>query len=140
MRGHPKKSSEYFQGGGGMYRRFLNWLEDVCTVFSDVTLVNSEFTKEVFLGAFNHWQNERGGATDDDNNRHDTNTFLRSKIPKILYPPIDLASFVKPLQPSEKLKLFQKEMTIVSMNRFERKKNVGLAIAAFKEVIESGAV
>eukprot|EP00518_Triparma_eleuthera_P022934 CAMPEP_0197555284 /NCGR_PEP_ID=MMETSP1320-20131121/13021_1 /TAXON_ID=91990 /ORGANISM="Bolidomonas sp., Strain RCC2347" /LENGTH=42 /DNA_ID= /DNA_START= /DNA_END= /DNA_ORIENTATION= len=30
----------------------LNWLEEACTGWADVVGVNSEFTREVFEGAF----------------------------------------------------------------------------------------
>ena len=164
----------------GKYRQFLNWLEDQTTVFCDITLVNSEFTKSVFLSAFGHWKREEIEEVDEDGNVLDPDReveevdltlagavmdklfddgmtqlesealhqawiqkrdkHLRSKIPEVLYPPIDVDSFAKPLAEKEKLASFRKGMTIVSMNRFERKKNVGLAIETFKEVMESSRI
>lgn len=35
-----------------LYRMPLNWLEEACTGWADVVGVNSEFTREVFEGAF----------------------------------------------------------------------------------------
>ncbi|TMW56395.1 hypothetical protein Poli38472_006405 [Pythium oligandrum] len=87
-----------------LYRLPLDTLEEVTTVCSDVIVVNSKFTRSVFEQAFPRVGRRELG---------------------ILYPPVDVSVFeqyvpTKPRDPN----LF------VSLNRFERKKNVALAIHA----------
>ena len=145
-----------------VYRRFLDYLEDSATPFADLTLVNSLFTKGVFLEAFNHhrppvdegendgniWSNDNYDNDPSDPDFHPNSEGIKlhqqflekskihnaSKIPDVLYPPIDLNSFTPPTK--NKSFELEGEIVIVSMNRFEVKKNVSLAIYALKEVVE----
>lgn len=89
------------------YRMPLDWLEEKTTACADMILVNSYFTQNVFK-----------------------NTFKSIKVlPKVLYPSINTAFFdntetmnLKNLINIESCKF------ILSVNRFERKKNLQLAI------------
>lgn len=87
-----------------LYRAPLDLLEEVTTGMADTIAVNSKFTAQVFLQAFSRLK----GHT----------------APVVLYPPINLESFVTRGSDSG---LFG---PIVSLNRFERKKNVLLAVEA----------
>ena len=83
-----------------LYRAPLDWCEETCTGLADVVLVNSRFTAGVFRRAF-----PRLGAT----------------APEVLYPPLSLAEVAEAPRDAALL---------LSINRFERKKNLGLAVEA----------
>ncbi|RKP18733.1 asparagine-linked glycosylation 2, alpha-1,3-mannosyltransferase-like protein, partial [Rozella allomycis CSF55] len=73
-------------------------------------LVNSKFTLDVFKKTFTRIKKE----------------------PFILYPSIDIQSY-----PShEECKIFKNRKVILSINRFERKKNISLAIGSFSMIDE----
>jgi glycosyltransferase involved in cell wall biosynthesis len=84
-----------------LYRAPLDWLEETTTGWANCTVVNSRFTASVFDRAF-----------------------PRLRAPSVMYPVADFASFTSPDWTSKGKGPF------VSLNRFERKKNVGLAIRA----------
>jgi len=89
------------------YRLPLNYLEEITTGAADRIFVNSKFTSEVF-----------------------GRTFRRiSQKPIVLYPTVNASSLVR----SKKLarNFSEKKFMILSLNRFERKKNIGLALEAF---------
>jgi len=85
-----------------LYRYPFNFLEEQTTASAHVILANSEFTKGIFKETF---------------------TSLKV-VPKVLYPCVDIAKELK----SDKLST---GLRILSINRFERKKNIKLAIDAF---------
>ncbi|CAH9080359.1 unnamed protein product [Cuscuta europaea] len=88
-----------------IYRKPIDFLEEMTTGMADMILVNSKFTGSTFANTFRHL-NERGVR------------------PAVLYPAVNLDQFEKP---SEDTKL----LNFLSINRFERKKNIELAISAF---------
>ena len=96
-----------------MYRFFLDRFEEITTASCDELLVNSEFTKSVVLKTFPI-------LNDLD--------YLK---PKVVYPAIDTTQF-------KKVKLFnfekQKRITFLSINRYERKKEIDMAIKALKKL------
>lgn len=95
------------------YRAPLNWIEEKTTGQADKILVNSKFTQTVFKNTFKS---------------------LR-KVPDVLYPSIntDLLDGTDPDPLSSVLPVDFPEDAFVflSINRYERKKDLGLALAAF---------
>jgi len=91
-----------------LYRLPLDWLEQFSTGLADIVLVNSDFTKGVFRSTF---------------------TRLGSVEPAVLYPSLATDIFQeegeKPAELGE-----EDEVRFLSLNRYERKKNIGLAIRA----------
>jgi len=93
------------------YRWPFDWIESWSTGCSDGIVVNSNFTKTIFADAFPR---------------------LKHRRPGVIYPCVDTeavedeADHDKPLWKGKKV--------ILSINRFERKKDVGLAIRAFARI------
>uniref|UniRef100_A0A1B6MAW0 Alpha-1,3/1,6-mannosyltransferase ALG2 n=1 Tax=Graphocephala atropunctata TaxID=36148 RepID=A0A1B6MAW0_9HEMI len=99
-----------------LYRAPLNWLEEKTTASADVILVNSKFTRSVFKNTFRSIQ----------------------KIPEILYPSINTEFFNRNCSSSLKEVLqddFESNRFIfLSINRYERKKNISLGITALSSL------
>jgi alpha-1,3/alpha-1,6-mannosyltransferase len=94
-----------------LYRGPFDFIESWSTGCSDGIVVNSKFTKGVFGDVFPN---------------------LRSREPKVIYPCVDTAPTREhddDLSGSEKL--WKDKKVLLSINRFERKKDVGLAIKAY---------
>jgi alpha-1,3/alpha-1,6-mannosyltransferase len=90
-----------------LYRGPFDWLESWSTGCSDTIVVNSNFTKSVFAEAF---------------------PGLKHRSPGVVYPCVDttdsdVVDEIKPLWPGKKV--------LLSINRFEKKKDVALAIKAY---------
>ena len=91
-------------------------------------VVNSNFTRGVFQEHF---------PLIAENEKLDKKrSFLTQHLPDILYPPINLKTFEKSpsfssLTINELLGGGSHETIITSLNRYERKKNIPLAIKAF---------
>lgn len=93
-----------------VYRIPLDWLEEVSTGMADVILVNSKFTGGVFRQTFKT---------------------LAHRSPEVLYPSLNTDQFDKFSSEEEKPDGKQKrgsKFTFLSINRYERKKNLKLAI------------
>lgn len=103
-----------------MYRLPLDYLESWATAMADVVLVNSEFTKSVVLKVWN--------------------TFEASNI-HVLYPCINVQRMEEQIQRAEASEDPQPSQgnrkIILSINRFERKKNINLAILAYARLPEN---
>jgi len=100
----------------GIYRYPLDWLEQFSTGLADIIFVNSGFTKQIFFKTFKRLSKVR---------------------PRILYPSLntnyfDITVGTKPSELQAKSKGF-----FLSINRYERKKNVGLALHAYAELSEA---
>lgn len=99
-----------------LYRVPVDWVEEQTTSRADRIVVNSHFTASIFKKAF---------------------PAIR-QTPEVLYPPINLAAYdlPRPLSPSSPWAVYQTKprKIVLSFNRFERKKNLGLAIRAFAEL------
>lgn len=96
------------------YRLVLDTFEEITTGCANLIVVNSNYTKEVFRNSFK----------------------LLSKIgiaPNVLYPALDTSSFDNIKDIDEFLKKINKPF-FLSLNRYERKKNIGLAIQAYAEL------
>eukprot|EP00252_Welwitschia_mirabilis_P011301 TRINITY_DN25428_c0_g1_i1.p1 TRINITY_DN25428_c0_g1~~TRINITY_DN25428_c0_g1_i1.p1 ORF type:complete len:416 (-),score=81.60 TRINITY_DN25428_c0_g1_i1:105-1352(-) len=86
-----------------IYRKPIDTLEEKTTGMADLILVNSKFTKSVFGGTFK-------------------SLHKKGLSPRVVYPAVDVNQFKKHTTYLPKF---------LSINRFERKKNIELAIAAF---------
>ncbi|GHJ88477.1 hypothetical protein NliqN6_4879 [Naganishia liquefaciens] len=102
--------------GPGLIKRLYRWpfdkLEEITTGEADVVLANSKFTSRIYHRAF---------------------PSLR-EIPKVVYPCINLASYSGSSEDfrGEDVDLVKSDRpTLLSLNRFEGKKNVALAVEAF---------
>nr|GME16062.1 alpha-1,3/1,6-mannosyltransferase ALG2 [Ipomoea batatas] len=87
-----------------MYRKPIDFIEEMTTGMADLILVNSKFTASTFAKTFKHL-NSRGVR------------------PAVLYPTVNVDQFSKPNATAK--------LNFLSINRFERKKNIELAISAF---------
>jgi alpha-1,3/alpha-1,6-mannosyltransferase len=90
----------------------LDWLEEITTGMADRVLVNSRFTAAIFRQTFPH---------------------LHAVTPIVLYPGVDCARYERlhvERRCAKNLPVDTRPITILSINRYERKKNLGLAIAA----------
>lgn len=111
-----------------LYRAPLNYFEEVTTGSADAVLVNSKFTRRIFKSTFRSL----------------------SLMPSVLYPSLNTDLFDHHQQPQplpsspshttnddetsmDDLVQFQPEQVVfLSINRYERKKNLPLALHAFK--------
>jgi alpha-1,3/alpha-1,6-mannosyltransferase len=95
-------------------------LEEKTTGMADVVLVNSKFTSNIF---------------------HDTFKSLGSISPGVLYPSLNFSSFDRDVSNEPPLSLFNQDdappVVFLSINRYERKKNLSLAVTAFENVLGS---
>ncbi|RUS71770.1 hypothetical protein EGW08_020464 [Elysia chlorotica] len=99
-----------------MYRAPIDFIEETTTGMADCILVNSKFTASVF---------------------HETFTRLRQIEPEVLYPIPDFSAFDLPVDaPDASLMPLGVKTTFLSINRYERKKNIPLAIKAFGKLME----
>ncbi|XP_074590809.1 alpha-1,3/1,6-mannosyltransferase ALG2 [Curcuma longa] len=86
-----------------LYRRPIDMIEEATTGMADLVLVNSKFTASVFAKTF-HRLHSRG------------------ILPAVLYPAVNVRQFDGPCTYT---------LNFLSVNRFEKKKNLELAISAF---------
>ncbi|XP_016470200.1 uncharacterized protein LOC107792493 isoform X2 [Nicotiana tabacum] len=86
-----------------IYRKPIDFIEEITTGMADLILVNSRFTASTFAETFK-------------------NLDARGIKPAILYPAVNVDQFEKPND---------SKLNFLSINRFERKKNIELAISAF---------
>ncbi|KAK8968962.1 hypothetical protein KSP40_PGU016165 [Platanthera guangdongensis] len=93
-----------------MYRKPIDLLEEKTTGMADLILVNSRFTKSTFASTF------RG-------------LHLRGVEPAVLYPAVNVKQFGQHCS---------YKPNFLSINRFERKKNLQLAISSFALLSSSG--
>ncbi|ORZ16984.1 alpha-1,3/1,6-mannosyltransferase ALG2 [Absidia repens] len=103
-----------------IYRSVFDKLEDLSTGLSDTIVVNSGFTGGMFRQSFP--------------------SIL--KKPRVLYPPINFAAYDRSVDLSDpRVQLLESpKKTLLSINRFERKKNVELALRAFAELKNSNMI
>lgn len=108
-----------------IYRTVLDYLEAHTTAKADTVFVNSIFTKDTFFDTFPH--------------------LVGSADLKVLYPPVDLTEAKKArANKSVKRSDFSEIAELgsapffMSLNRYERKKNIGLAIRAFSDFLAAG--
>ncbi|KAF1846777.1 glycosyltransferase family 4 protein [Cucurbitaria berberidis CBS 394.84] len=90
-----------------LYRSPFDWLESWSTGCSDTIVVNSNFTKRVFGEAF---------------------PALKHRQPGVVYPCVDtnVKDSVEEITP-----LWKNKKVLLSINRFEKKKDIALAVKAY---------
>ncbi|KAH9996682.1 mannosyltransferase [Russula compacta] len=104
------------------YRLPMDWLEEVTTRNADIILANSSFTSGVFKAYFPSIPGE----------------------PRVVHPGINLLSYESTGNSGEPdiIMVSSDRPTFLSLNRFEKKKNVALAIDAFalfkREFVKAG--
>ncbi|KAG2322822.1 hypothetical protein Bca52824_016035 [Brassica carinata] len=86
-----------------MYRKPIDFLEEQTTGMADMILVNSKFTASTFAKTFKRLHS-------------------RGSRPAVLYPAVNIDQFNEP---------HTYKLNFLSINRFERKKNIDLAVSAF---------
>ncbi|EGG09830.1 family 4 glycosyltransferase [Melampsora larici-populina 98AG31] len=92
-----------------IYRIPLDWIEEYTTGEADKILVNSQFTAKVFQDTFKSL----------------------NRIPRCVYPGVDVELYARPTDHILKKPLHSARPTILSINRFEDKKDLGLILEAF---------
>ncbi|XP_048795734.1 alpha-1,3/1,6-mannosyltransferase ALG2 isoform X2 [Lagopus muta] len=97
-----------------LYRMPLDWLEEYTTGMADCIVVNSKFTASVFKETFKS---------------------LSHINPDVLYPSLNTSSF-ETVVPVDIVDLIPKKskFLFLSINRYERKKNLALALEALHEL------
>ncbi|KAH8100331.1 alpha-1,3-mannosyltransferase ALG2 [Cristinia sonorae] len=112
------------QRSGGLLKRLyrlpMDLLEEITTAQADVILANSKFTARVFKTHF---------------------TSIRV-TPRVVYPGINLAAYeATAIDPSDPdvVQVLSDRPTLLSLNRFEKKKNAALAIDAFAKLRTSSS-
>lgn len=102
----------------GWYRNVMDSVEEWSMSYADLCCVNSNFTKVEVLNAFP--QLAKHHNDNDDSSM------------QVLYPAIDLSKFIPPdFESKAELVLNKRTAPIVSLNRFERKKNIGELLLAY---------
>lgn len=102
-----------------IYRFFFDLIEEVSTSYADQVVVNSEFTRSVVYKTFKS---------------------LRNKTLDVLYPCVstDETTFEPTTESIKKLEnIVGTNSYFLSINRYERKKNIELAIKAFAKYIKN---
>lgn len=97
-----------------LYRAPLNWLEELTTARADKVLVNSKYTARVYKDAFQKIKD----------------------IPDICYPSINTEFFKSavPKALKEILPIGADKFVFLSINRYEKKKNLKLALLALEQL------
>ncbi|CDY10560.1 BnaC03g70540D [Brassica napus] len=86
-----------------MYWKPIDFLEEQTTGMADMILVNSNFTASTFAKTFKRLH-------------------ARGSRPAVLYPAVNVDQFIEP---------HAYKLNFLSINRFEKKKNIDLAVSAF---------
>ncbi|KAF9427616.1 Alpha-1,3-mannosyltransferase-like protein [Podila epigama] len=94
-----------------LYRIPVDFIEELTTGMADSIVVNSKFTAEIFKQSFK----------------------LIHHVPEVLYPSIQFEKFDRKVDPSlAEIEIIKSDkVTFLSINRYERKKDIRLAIQAF---------
>lgn len=93
-----------------LYRIPIDFLEEFTTGLADCILVNSSFTASVFAQSFPR---------------------LKNRTCHTLYPPVNVDAIRKATMTSSNTQIADDTILFCSLNRFELKKNIGLAIQAY---------
>ena len=109
-----------------IYRFFLDFIEEVTTGMAKSIVVNSKFTQNVFLRSF------------------PLIARYRAYRPEVVYPSIDERGFLNTVGFKETIegllgKTIERDTVILtSLNRYERKKNIPLALESFAFYVKNG--
>ena len=102
------------------YRKIIDWFEAITTANCDELLVNSKYTKSVVLKTF---------------------PFLKKMAflePKVVYPAIDTNQYqlIEEYHKKNNYKIINKRITFLSINRYERKKQIDLTIRSLDKLFK----
>ncbi|KAF7295170.1 hypothetical protein MIND_01055800 [Mycena indigotica] len=97
-----------------IYRYPMDWFEEVTTRQADVILSNSKFTARVFKSYF---------------------TSIK-QTPTTVYPGINISAYEQEFDTSKPdiAAIVSDQLTLLSLNRFEKKKNIALAVESFAQL------
>jgi alpha-1,3/alpha-1,6-mannosyltransferase len=98
-----------------LYRLPIDFIEEITTKMADMVVVNSNFTSSVYSTSFSYIQD----------------------VPKVLYPGINTLEYGQ--QYSSDM-IDNDRVILLSINRFERKKNIGLAIESIKNITQKSVL
>ncbi|KAF9926922.1 Alpha-1,3-mannosyltransferase-like protein [Modicella reniformis] len=104
-----------------IYRLPVDLIEEITTGIADTIVVNSNFTAKIFKESFK----------------------LLKQIPEVLYPSIQFEKFDRTVDhtlPEIQALTAMDKITFLSINRYERKKDIGLAIHAFARLLKDGYI
>ncbi|KAF9494107.1 glycosyltransferase family 4 protein [Pleurotus eryngii] len=97
-----------------LYRVPMDWVEELTTRQADIILANSKFTSRIFR------------------------TYFKSipRAPRVVYPGINISAYGTSVDLSDPdiVQVLSCRPTLLSLNRFEKKKNSALALAAFAQM------
>ena len=113
----------------------MDLMEEITTSFAQTIVVNSEYTQHIFLKSFpiiaaNSKKEENDGW------------LFKKHNPEVLYPAINLKVFDKSAKFKDTIddllsrKTSAKTQILTSLNRYERKKNINLAIKGFADFMQ----
>ena len=118
------------------YRYFLDYAEEITTGMAHTIVVNSNFTRKIFSDNFPI-------ISAPEKKEETKGCCINTHCPKILYPPINLKVFQRTPGFSQTIQdlldrpnITDKTTILTSLNRYERKKNIGLAIGAFNQYLK----
>ena len=111
------------------YRYLIDWLEQWSTGFADVLLVNSQFTERVFRNTFKALKNVPMQVVYPACNFDSIDRLWKQMEDQPLHISDSDEDFFK------NLKSVENQTVFVSLNRYERKKNIQLALHALHELI-----
>ncbi|TCD63974.1 Alpha-1,3-mannosyltransferase-like protein [Steccherinum ochraceum] len=110
------------QRSGGLLKRLyrlpMDFLEEITTAQADIILANSNFTARVFKTHFSSIH----------------------VVPKVVHPGINLKAYeaaVGDPKDPDVLQVISDRPTLLSLNRYEKKKNIALAIESFAKLRQS---
>ena len=115
------------------YRLFIDWLELVSTGMSDVILVNSTFTKNVFRDTFPSLESKQLQVLYPSLNTELIDNIFNENEKKASSKEINSNPYSKD-NGEEMEKLKKKKYVFLSINRYERKKNLKLAVDTMIEL------
>lgn len=119
-----------FRVAKGFYRQLLDALEERTMALADTLVVNSRFT----LGQVErHFPTLSPHSQQEDDNAHQNGG--RKRYPyEVLYPALDTSMMVQANNEAKN----RLTSPIVSLNRYERKKNIGLLLEAYAYLMQRG--
>ena len=118
-----------------IYRFFLDLIEEWTTGCAQTIVVNSEYTQQVFFDNF-PWISAKSKKEEK------VGYVCGYHFPEILYPPINEKGFNKSQNFVDDISkllgraIDKKTKILTSLNRYERKKNIPLALQAFNDYLE----
>ncbi|KAG0229782.1 Alpha-1,3-mannosyltransferase-like protein [Mortierella sp. GBA43] len=104
-----------------IYRLPVDLVEELTTGMADTIVVNSKFTANVFKESFK----------------------MLHQTPEVLYPSIQFDKFDRAVDlscPEVQVLTATEKITFLSINRYERKKDINLAIHAFARLVNDGDI